>query len=211
MRMLSSISPPYILVVIVTLIISISIHEATHGFVARYLGDMTADDAGRITLNPFKHVDIWLTVLVPAVLLLLHLPPIFAAKPVPFDPRNVRFGEFGAALVGIAGPISNLLQAAIAALIVHLGGFDLSLGLGYMLFIFINLNVALFVFNMIPFPPLDGSRLLYALAPDPLRRIMEQIEAAGFGVTLMVLLLLSSFISPVVSNVSNAIITFLLR
>lgn len=209
--MLNSISPPYILVVIVTLIVSISIHEAMHGFVAHLLGDTTAEDAGRITLNPFRHIDLWFTVLIPAVLLLLHLPPIFAAKPVPFDPRNVRFGELGAALVGIAGPVSNFLLAILGACVLRIGGFDLFSSTGYIIFIFININVALFVFNMLPLPPLDGSRLLYAVAPDPLRRIMEQLEAAGFVITIMILLLLSSFISPIVSNVSSAIINFLLR
>jgi len=209
--MFDAISPQYILVVLVTLIVSISIHEAMHGLTARYLGDTTADEAGRITLNPFRHVDIWFTVLIPTVMLLLHLPPIFAAKPVPFDPRNVRYGEFGAALVGIAGPLSNLALAVVSALAIRIGGLSLADGLGYILLLFTSINISLFVFNMIPFPPLDGSRLLYAVAPDPLRRIMEQIEGAGFGVTIMVLLLLSPFISPFIVNISQGILTFLLR
>jgi Zn-dependent protease len=209
--MFDSISLNYIIIVLVTLIISVSIHEAMHGLVARYLGDTTAHDAGRISLNPLRHVDIWFTILIPTVLLLLHLPPIFAAKPVPFDPNSVRFGEFGAALVGIAGPVSNLLLAVITGIFMRIGGIDIFSGLGSVLIIFMSINVSLFVFNMIPFPPLDGSRLLYALAPDPLRRVMEQIEAAGFAVTIMVLLLLSSFISPIITNISQAIITFLLR
>jgi Zn-dependent protease len=209
--MFDAISPAYILVVLGTLILSISIHEATHGFVARYLGDTTADEAGRITLNPFRHVDIWFTILIPTVLLLLHLPPIFAAKPVPFDPRNVRYGEFGAALVGLAGPVSNLVLAAVGALIINVTGVSADNNVGYALLLFTSINVTLFVFNMIPFPPLDGSRVLYAVAPDPLRRVMEQIEGLGFGVTIMILLLLSSFISPIVMNISQAILSFLLR
>jgi len=209
--MFDAISPQYIVAVLVTLIISISIHEAMHGVAARYLGDTTADEAGRITLNPFRHVDIWFTVLIPAVMLLLHLPPIFAAKPVPFDPRNVRYGELGAALVGIAGPISNLLLAVVGAVLINVRGTYSLEGVDYVLYLFTSINISLFVFNMIPFPPLDGSRLLYAVAPDPLRRVMEQIEGAGFGVTIMALLLLSPFISPIVVNISQTILSFLLR
>jgi Zn-dependent protease len=209
--MFDAISPAYILVVLGTLIISISIHEAMHGLTARYLGDTTAHEAGRITLNPFRHVDIWFTILIPTVMLLLHLPPIFAAKPVPFDPRNVRYGEFGAALVGFAGPFSNLVLAAIGAVAIRIAGGGVAGDMGYILYLFTSINVSLFVFNMIPFPPLDGSRVLYAIAPDPVRRVMEQIESLGFGVTIMILLLLSSFISPVVFNISQAILSFLLR
>jgi Zn-dependent protease len=193
------------------MVVSIPVHEAMHGFAAHYLGDSTAEDAGRLTLNPIKHVDILMTVILPAILLLCRIPPIFIAKPVPFNPANVRYGNFGAALVGLAGPFTNLILASIVALFVHIFAGDLTSTIGTVLLYFIEINVVLFVFNMIPLPPLDGSRLLYALAPDSVQRIMYQMESAGLGVTIIVLLLLSSFISPVVSNIANAIVTFLLR
>lgn len=207
----------YLVVVVACLLIAIPFHEAMHGFAARLLGDDTADEEGRITLNPFRHVDIFLTILLPAIMILLTLPPIFAAKPVPFDPSRVRFGDFGAALVGLAGPFSNLLLAGVGAIIARSIGLDLADGFGalsgfeYALIIFIVVNVSLFVFNMLPIPPLDGSRLLYAFAPEPVQRVMAALESMGLVVVLGLLLLLSSFIGPIIENISNSILTFLLR
>jgi Zn-dependent protease len=206
-------------VVVLMLAFSVSIHEAMHGFVAHYLGDNTAAEAGRLTINPLKHIDLYMTILLPAALLLVGASPIFVAKPVPFDPRNLRYEEFGVALVGLAGPASNLLMAVLAALVAKLAGVDLSIVggsiqasvVGLLFYMFISLNVAVGIFNLIPFPPLDGSRLLYAFAPDPLRNLMERLEGMGFLLTLLLLLLLAPFILPVISSISNVIISFLLR
>lgn len=200
-----------ILIVLIAMLISIPVHEAMHAFAARALGDRTAEEEGRLSLNPLKHIDILTSIVLPAVLLLLHLPPIFIAKPVPFDPRNVRYGDFGAALVGLAGPFTNLVLAAVASLVLRAIAPDISLGVGTAIALFIQINIVLFVFNMIPLPPLDGSRLIYAFAPEPVQRLMYQIESLGFGATILLLLLLSPFISPVVLTITNAIYTFLLR
>src|SRR4051812_44246512 len=97
-----------IVVIVISILISMTCHEAMHAFVAHSLGDSTASEEGRLTLNPLKHIDLIATVVLPVILLSLGLPPIFVAKPVPFDPRQVRYGEYGAALVGIAGPFTNL-------------------------------------------------------------------------------------------------------
>lgn len=200
-----------IFIVLVSMLISIPVHEAMHAFAARALGDRTAEEEGRLSLNPLRHIDILTSIVLPAVLLFLHLPPIFIAKPVPFDPRNVRYGDFGAALVGLAGPFTNLVLAAVASLVLRAIAPDISLGVGTAIALFIQINIALFVFNMIPLPPLDGSRLIYAFAPEPVQRVMYQLESMGFGATILLLLLLSPFISPVVLTVTNAIYTFLLR
>lgn len=192
------------------MVISIPIHEAVHGYVARYLGDRTAEMEGRLSLNPLRHVDIWLTIVLPAALLLVGLPPIFVAKPVPFDPRNVRYDEFGAALVGLAGPLSNLALAAIAALVFRALGLGIGSAAGASVALFVQVNIMLFVFNMLPLPPLDGSRLLYAFSPEPLQRVMYQLEATGAGFVVLALLVFSGILSPVISNVSSALFSFLL-
>lgn len=194
---------------VISLLIAMGVHEATHAYVAHQLGDTTAEEEGRLTLNPFKHVDLYTTILLPIILLILRLPLILAARPVPFDPTKIRYGEYGSALMAIAGPFSNLGMAILTALFLRLGfvvdGFMLEL-----LQTFVAINIALFVFNMLPIPPLDGSRLLYAFAPEPVQKIMYQIESMGFIFILLLLLLLLPVLGPILSNINESIITLLL-
>jgi Zn-dependent protease len=209
--MFENLSPAQIGAFIAVLVLSISTHEAMHAFTGHWLGDSTAHEEGRITLNPLKHVDLLTTIALPLLLVIAGYPPFFAAKPVPFNPNRVRYEEFGVALVGVAGPLTNLALACVAALILRI--FNLGDAPGLLidgLYLMVYVNVGLFAFNMIPFPPLDGSRVLYAFAPDPLRDIMAKIESFGFTAIIIFMLVLFQFVSPIVDTIERYIINFLL-
>ena len=178
--MFSGLNYSEIFVLLISLIISVTLHEAMHGYVAHWLGDDTANDQGRLTINPLKSVDLYTTILLPLVLIAIGGYPIMAAKPVPVDFNRLKFEEFGMALVGLAGPFTNLLLAVIAGLVLRFNYYSLGLNFSNDLLLFVQTNIALFVFNMIPIPPLDGSRVLYAFAPESLRKLMTQFESYGF-------------------------------
>ncbi len=125
--MLSDLSTTTLIVVFVSLVISITLHEAMHAFAGHWLGDDTAEREGRISLNPLRHVDPFATILLPLITLVLFKVPLLAAKPVPFNPYRVRYGEYGAALVGAAGPFTNLLLALAGAGLAHLANGSLPL------------------------------------------------------------------------------------
>ncbi len=207
---MSSVTGIDLVVVLFSIIIALSIHEAMHAYVAHWLGDSTAHDEGRLTLNPLKHIDVVTTVALPMVLLIFGLPPIFIAKPVPFNPNRVKYEEFGVALVGVSGPLTNLVLAALAAVVFRLFGADMSLFWQGALLIFTQVNIGFFIFNMIPFPPLDGSRLLYAFAPEPLQKIMLQLESLGLMGILFFMLILFQFISGPFVTIQNYLLNFLL-
>lgn len=209
--MLSNLTTGDLVIVAISLIFSLAFHEAMHAFTARWLGDTTAEDAGRLTLNPLRHIDPVTTILLPIVSLWLFNAPFLAARPVPFNPDRVRYGEIGAALVGIAGPMTNLVLAVVGAISIRFLNLPVDGVTVNALGIFIGVNVSIFVFNMIPFPPLDGSRLLYAFAPEPLQELMNRIESMGFMAILIFMVLFFYFLAPLFANIDNAIFSFLLR
>jgi Zn-dependent protease len=133
-------------------LISLVIHEFMHAYAGYKLGDRTAHEEGRLTLNPLSHIDPVMTIALPIFTLIFFHAPILAAKPVPFDPRNVKWGEFGAAIIAAAGPLTNLALAFGAALVAKGLGVA-SVSISSFLGTFIVLNVAIFVFNMVPIPP----------------------------------------------------------
>lgn len=208
--MLESTSLFQIAALIISLLLAVSLHEAMHGYAAYWLGDTTAHHAGRLTLNPLKHIDILTTVLLPLGLILLGLPPFFIAKPVPFNPWNVRYAEYGVAIIGLAGPATNLVLATVTAIFVQLSGIAVGTDIFFALSTFIQINIALFVFNLIPFPPLDGSRVLYAFAPEPVQKVMQQIESLGLTAILVFMFLLFPLLGPFVININQFFYTLLL-
>ncbi len=208
--MFAQLSISEIIVLFIAILISVVIHEATHGYVAYWLGDNTALEHGRLTFNPLKSIDLITTILLPIVLVLFGLMPFFVAKPVPINPHNLKFGHYGSALVGIAGPLSNLLLAIIAGVILRFWGAGFDSFLQSVFVIFTEVNIGLFIFNMIPFPPLDGSRLLYAFAPEALQDIMLRIESLGFFSILLFMLLILQFIITPISNIELSILKFII-
>jgi len=165
-----------------------TIHEFMHAYVGFRLGDTTAMERGRVSFNPLHHIDPIMTIILPAITLLLFHFPILAAKPVPFNPSRLKFGEYGAALLALAGPASNLALAFVAALVLRFIFIDPGSFLHQAVLTFVQLNVILGVFNLVPIPPLDGSRILYAFAPEPVQELMQQIEPFGFFIIIALVL-----------------------
>lgn len=184
----------YLLIVIGVILVSMTLHEAMHGYAAYFLGDDTAKLEGRLTLNPLKHIDPFLTLILPVLLALSHMPIFGGARPVPFNPNRVKYDEWGAALVAIAGPLTNLVIAFSLFGVYALTGAQHNGVVAQILTVGIMVNLGFFVFNMIPIPPLDGSRVLYALAPEFVQRGMEMIERYGIVVIFLIVLTLGSLI-----------------
>ncbi|MEK7542713.1 MAG: site-2 protease family protein [Patescibacteria group bacterium] len=180
--------------IIVVLIFSVVIHEVSHGYMAERLGDNTARLAGRLTLNPIKHLDPVGSFLVPAVLAYLGGVVFGWARPVPYNPRNLRNLRRDEALVAAAGPISNIIISVAFALI-YRNILDVSLFV-----IIIQINLSLAVFNLIPIPPLDGSKIFFALLPQRglFLEIRNALEGQWFIILLLIIFLGLDFVSWVI-------------
>jgi Zn-dependent protease len=180
---------------------AITVHEVAHGWVAKQLGDPTAMMLGRLTLNPLKHIDPIGTVLVPLVLIVLGGVIFGWAKPVPITAENLRHPKRDMAYVAAAGPLANLVMALFwallmkVALILPSGLMDLALPLTYMGGAGITINVLLMVLNLLPVPPLDGSRVVAGFLPDPLAWKFSRLE--HYGLIILLLLMVSGVLGKV--------------
>ncbi len=198
-----------IIIVFVIILGSVILHELSHGIVAYLLGDHTAKDAGRLTLNPLKHIDPIMSIVVPLVLYIIGAPVFGGAKPVPVNFKNLKWREWGMSLVALAGPMMNFILALLAFLIGHFSGLLYDSGFGGLVFseiVFINLGFM--IFNLIPIPPLDGSRVLYAVSPDAVRNFLSNIEGFGFILVYLLILLFGDVFSFVMVNCTQGIIDF---
>ena len=181
-----------IFVIFILILFSIIIHEYAHGLVAFILGDRTAKNSGRLTLNPLKHIDLFGTILLPLMLYSLSKMsgggvPVFGyAKPVPINPNNSNFPRLFSAIVGFAGPFSNFCLAFLTSvLMIKFKLFKTELHEPMMLLIQVNLLLG--IFNLIPIPPLDGSRILSLFLPEPLADLFDRLGVVGFIFVLLFL------------------------
>jgi Zn-dependent protease len=183
------------------------IHEYAHGWVADMLGDPTARYAGRLTVNPVAHIDLWGTILMPILLSIATGGRfLFAyAKPVPYNPYNLKNQKWGPVLVAIAGPAANLLLAVMFALFIRLLPGS---SLNSVLAVIVYANVMLTVFNLVPIPPLDGSKILYALLPNSAYEIKNFLDKYGYIILLFFVFFLFELISPLISGLFRLLVGF---
>jgi len=209
--------PLQIVFYILVLVFSVVIHEVSHGLMARRLGDRTAEHEGRLTLNPIVHLDLFGSILLPAFLIITSSPFLIGwAKPVPYNPYNFIDTSFirkwGEALVAVAGPVSNIILFLIFGLFLRFFGdsligtaFEPSLVIINMVVI---VNIVLTVFNLMPFPPLDGSKILFAFLPYSWRPVRDFLEQNVLIIALFFIFFLWSFVSPVIGVVYWLVVVF---
>lgn len=191
-------------------VIALTVHEYSHAWMSHQLGDPTAKGEGRLSLNPLVHIDPFVTLALPFFLILIGSPIVFgAARPVPFNPHMVRGGRKGAALVAFAGPASNFVMAGVLA-----GFIRLVPGLGVVgdnFFVtFVLVNIALGLFNLIPIPPLDGSRIAYAFAPESVRDVFDRYEQLGMVGLLIFFFLIYPLFASHLQEIIRVVSSFLL-
>lgn len=191
---------------IIVLVFSAVIHEYMHGWMAYRLGDTTAKDAGRLTLNPLAHLEWFGSFFLPLVMIISQMPFLFAwAKPVPYNPNNLKDHQYGEAKVAIAGALGNVIIALFFGLflrffpVINITFFGL-----VSLIVYINLVLA--VFNLVPLPPLDGSKVLAAFLPARLREKYLSLERFGLVLVILFVMLAGSSVIPVVNFLFNVIV-----
>ena len=201
---------------IAILIMSIVIHEVSHGFMAEYFGDNTARNAGRLTLNPIKHLDLFGSILLPAVLVLSHSPFLFGwAKPVPYNPNNLRDRKWGTIWVAAAGILANFLIAIVFGIIIRLtsnfaSGLTLSANFYFITSAIVIVNLALAIFNLVPIPPLDGSKILFSFLPESAFSFIITYERYALILLLVFIVFFSNYLYPILAFLFHLITGLLL-
>ncbi len=186
---------------IIILVLSIVIHEVSHGFMAEYFSDSTARDAGRLTLNPIPHLDLFGSILLPAVLILSHAGFLFGwAKPVPYNPNNLSNRKWGTIAVASAGILANLLIAVVFGIIIRFSsGFTLPASFYSITSIIVIMNLALAIFNLVPIPPLDGSKILFSFLPESISATIFRYEQYALILLLIFIVYFSDYLFPILA------------
>ena len=192
----------------IVLIISVILHEVSHGYMAEYLGDPTARILGRLTLNPIPHIDPMGSIVLPLLFVISGSPVVFGwAKPVPYDPRNIRGTawkeRYSGAIVAAAGPAVNIFLAVIFGILIRVGMFDVVMIQFFYVIVIVNISLA--VFNLIPIPPLDGHHILAALLPSSLRQKYMTLSRYSFILMFIVAFVLWGMVSPLVMIITRLI------
>jgi len=184
---------------------SVVVHEVSHGWAAHYLGDPTAKLQGRLTLNPLLHLDPLGSILIPLILSVLPGSLMFGwARPVPVNPYNLQ-GKHGEALVAAAGPLSNISIAIIFGLLIRFAGAMMPPSFLHITITVVIINIVLAVFNLVPIPPLDGSKVLFSLLPPHLRNVRESLERYGFFIVLFFIVFLWEYLTPIIGRMFSLI------
>lgn len=189
---------------IAVLVMSVVIHEVSHGYAAEILGDRTARLQGRLTLNPLKHLDPVGSVIIPLLTSLAGFT-FGWAKPVPYNPYNLRNQKWGELAVAATGPASNIFLALFFGLLIRFAGSTLSVSFVNIAAIIVVINLVLAIFNLLPVPPLDGSKILWAFLPYRFRQIRESIERFSFLFVIIVVFAVWEFLSPVIVQLFSLI------
>lgn len=191
---------------IIVLVFSAIAHEYMHGWMAYSLGDSTAKNAGRLTINPLAHLEWFGSFFLPLVMIITKMPFVFGwAKPVPYNPFNLRDQKYGDAKVAIAGPIANLIIALFFGLFLRfLPVFNITFS--GLLWLIVYINLVLMVFNLVPIPPLDGSKILATFLPANLRERYLSNERLGFIFIILFVMLAGELIIPVVDFLARIIV-----
>lgn len=202
-----------VIIKLVVLVFSVVIHEVSHGYAALALGDRTAQYSGRLTLNPLKHIDPFGSIMLPLFTSLLGGPVFGWAKPVPYNPYNLKNQKWGPAIVGAAGPLANLLLALVFGLMVRFSPILFVGASNDFVGNFINiaaaisvLNLVLAIFNFVPVPPLDGSKVLFAILPYRWREIEGVLDRYGFVVLLFFIFFFAQLLVPIVDFLFRLIV-----
>lgn len=165
------------------------IHEVSHGVAAFMLGDPTAKYADRLTLNPIKHLDMFGSIILPFIFIITHAPFFFAyAKPVPYNPYNLKNQRWGPAIVGIAGPAANILIGVIFSVVLKISGSYSTFS--NLVLAIVQINIWLALFNLVPIPPLDGSKLLFSILQPRFYNVEAFMEQYGFLILIILIFIL---------------------